>query len=130
MTIGNAWRSLRWLTVPCLVLALGAAVAAVVAAQDAAQVSPNVVKVKFENDRVRVLEVISNPGDKEATHSHPASVAYVISGGKLRITLPDGKTTVAEIKAGDAAYREPVTHSAENIGTTQVHQIIVELKKP
>ncbi len=35
-----------------------------------------------------------------------------------------------EFKTGDTLWREPVTHSAENIGTTQLHAIIVELKKP
>jgi len=99
-------------------------------AQDAEKVNPKVVKLKFENDRVRVLEVVSNPGDKELLHSHPASVMYVIEGGKLRITAADGKSNDVELKTGDTLWREPVTHAAENIGTTQLHTIIVELRKP
>jgi quercetin dioxygenase-like cupin family protein len=99
-------------------------------AQDAAQVTPKVVKVKFENEKVRVLEVTSHPGDKEMTHSHPANVVYVLEGGTLRITTADGKTSDVTFKTGDTLYREPVTHSAENIGKTTFHVIIVELKKP
>jgi quercetin dioxygenase-like cupin family protein len=99
-------------------------------AQDPVATNPKVVKVKFENDRVRVLEVVSHPGDKELTHSHPANVLYVIEGAKLRMTTPDGKSTDVELKTGDTLWREPVTHAAENIGTTTLHAIIVEMKKP
>jgi oxalate decarboxylase/phosphoglucose isomerase-like protein (cupin superfamily) len=99
-------------------------------AQDAAVVTPKVVKVKLDNEHVRVLEAISNPGDKEGMHSHPANVVYVVAGGKLRISTPDGKTNVLDLKTGDVLYRAPVTHAAENIGTTKVDVIIVELKTP
>ena len=99
-------------------------------AQDAATVTPKVVKVKLENDRVRVLEYTSDPGDKEALHSHPAFVVYVVTGGTLRITTPDGKSDDVEFKAGDIRWRDPVTHSTENIGKTQLHAIIVELATP
>jgi quercetin dioxygenase-like cupin family protein len=97
------------------------------ARQDAAAVSPTVVKVKFANARVRVLETISHPGDHEGWHSHPANVVYVIAGGKLRITTPDGKSNDVEFKSGDTLYRDPAIHSAENIGTTTLHAILVEL---
>ncbi|HXO21292.1 MAG TPA: cytoplasmic protein [Thermoanaerobaculia bacterium] len=99
-------------------------------AQDAAKVSPKVVKVTFENERVRVLETVSNPGDREAMHSHPANVVYVIAGGTLRISTPDGKSREVEFKTGETIWREPVTHAAENIGKTRLHAIIVELKTP
>jgi quercetin dioxygenase-like cupin family protein len=98
--------------------------------QDAATVTPKVVKVKLENDRVRVLEFISDPGDREGWHSHPAFVVYVVTGGTLRINTPDGKSNDVEFTAGDIRYREPVTHTTENIGKTQLHAIIVELEKP
>jgi len=96
-------------------------------AMDAATVTPKVVKVKLENDRVRVLDYVSDPGDKEDWHSHPAFVVYVVTGGTLRIATPDGKSIDDEFKAGDIRYRQPVTHTTENIGKTQLHAIIVEL---
>ncbi len=97
-------------------------------APDAATVTPKVVKVKLENERVRVLEYTSDPGDKEEWHAHPAFVVYVITGGTLRIGTPDGKSSDVEFTAGEIRYREPVTHTTENIGKTQLHAIIVELK--
>lgn len=97
-------------------------------AQDPAVVQSATVKVKFENERVRVLEAILPPGVKEQVHSHPAYVIYVQTAGKVRNYASDGKTTETELKAGEVLYREPLTHAAENIGTTTMHFILVELK--
>jgi hypothetical protein len=60
-------------------------------------------------------------------HSHPETVMYVIKGGKVRLTLPDGSSTIGELKSGDAALRPPVTHSDEALDDLEV--ILIELKK-
>jgi len=99
-------------------------------AQDPAVVNSKTIKVKFENERVRVLEAELPPGVKEQVHSHPAYLIYVLAGGKYRNYAADGKTTEGELKTGDVLYREPLTHAAENIGTTTQHLILVELKTP
>jgi quercetin dioxygenase-like cupin family protein len=109
---------------------LALACSRVAPAQDPAVVNAKLVHVKLDNSRVRVLEAVLQPGDKEQMHSHPAYVTYVIEGGKIRNHLADGKTAEAELKAGDVLYREPLTHWSENIGTTPVHVILVELKNP
>ena len=96
--------------------------------QDAAVANPKTVKVTLENVSVRTLETMLNPGQKEQMHSHPACVVYVISGGKFRSHTPDGKSVDGELTAGATIYREPVTHWTENIGTSPIHLIIVELK--
>ena len=99
-----------------------------VSAQDPAVVLASTVKVKFENEKVRVLEAELPAGVKEKMHSHPAYVIYVLAGGKVRNYAADGKITEAEVKTGDVLYREPLTHAAENIGTTTLHMILVEMK--
>src|SRR6266516_2335261 len=48
-------------------------------AQDPAVVNSKTIRVRFENDRVRVLESILPPGTKEQAHSHPAYVIYVLA---------------------------------------------------
>ena len=98
-------------------------------AQDAAKVAPNIYKVKFENERVRVLDVPSNPGDKSDWHSHPGGPFYVLEGGKMKMTTKDGKSTINELKKGQTGYEDAVTHKTENVGKTKVHLILVELKK-
>jgi beta-alanine degradation protein BauB len=99
-------------------------------AQDPLQVNAKFVQSKLDNSRVRVLDSVLQPGDKEQMHSHPAYVTYVVAGGKIRNHLADGKTVEAELKTGDVLYRDPITHWAENIGTTPVHVVLVELKNP
>jgi beta-alanine degradation protein BauB len=101
-------------------------------AQDPAVVNAKTIKVKFENDKVRVLEAELPPGVKEQVHSHPAYVIYVLAGGKFRNYSADGKTATgdSELKSGEVLYRDPLTHAAENIGTTTAHLILVELKAP
>jgi quercetin dioxygenase-like cupin family protein len=97
-------------------------------AQDPAVVNAKTIKVKFENDRIRVLEATLPPGVREQVHSHPAYVIYVLEGGRYRNYAADGKTTEGELKAGDVLYRDPLTHAAENIGDKTMHMILVELK--
>ena len=108
-----------------LLLLSGARVAP---AQDPLVVNAKTIQLELENDRVRVLEARLQPGDKEQMHSHPAYVVYVVAGGKVRTHGADGTATEAELRTGDVIYREPVTHWAENIGTTPIHLVLVELK--
>ncbi len=99
-------------------------------AQDPVKVAPNHYKVLLENDRVRVLEITYKPGEKAAMHSHPASVNYYLSDFKAKFTFPDGKTANIEGKKGVAEWHDAFTHAAENIDTTVIHLIAVELKEP
>ena len=102
----------------------------VASAQDPAVVNAKSITVKFENEKVRVLEAAIAPGMKEQMHSHPGYVIYVIEGGKMRGHTADGKVSESEFKAGEVLYRDPVTHWAENVGDTTVRLLLVELKKP
>ena len=97
-------------------------------AQDPAVVNSKTIRVRFENDRIRVLEATLPPGVREQVHSHPAYVIYVLEGGRYRNYAADGKTTEGELKTGDVLYRDPLTHAAENIGDKTMHMILVELK--
>ena len=84
--------------------------------------------MRFENDRVRVLEATLPPGVKEQVHSHPACVIYVLEGGRYRNYASEGKITEGESKSGEVIFLEPITHAAENIGDKPMHFILVELK--
>ncbi len=111
-------------------IAVFVVVAATLHAQDPAVVNAKTIRVKLENDRVRVLEATLQPGDREQPHSHPAYVFYVIEGGRVRNHAADGTTSEAELKPGDVVYRDALTHWAENIGTTTIRLVLVEMKKP
>src|SRR6266853_3720886 len=88
-------------------------------AQDPVKTSPQYYKVLLENDQVRVLEYRPKAGEKEAMHSHPAGVVYVLSGATLKFSYPDGGTEERAAATGEAIWRDPVTHAVENIGKTK-----------
>lgn len=118
---------MKRVTVFIFLFAFGLALPAI--AQDVLKTNPSTVKLKLENDRVRVLEAKLPPGHREQPHSHPANVIYVISGGKFRSHGADGKVSESTLETGAVLYRDPLTHWAENTGDTTIHLILVELKK-
>lgn len=98
--------------------------------QDPAKQSPQYYKVLLENDQVRVLEYRLKPGEKEPMHTHTPGVLYIFGDAKLRTTYPDGRTDESAGGAGEAHWRNPVTHAIENIGNTEAHALAVDVKKP
>ena len=97
-------------------------------AQDPVPIYPQNYKVLLENERVRVLDFQLKKGAKEDFHAHPAAVTYVIAPFKIRFTFPDGSTRIREAKAGDVFYGDALTHASENIGDTDAHGLLVEMK--
>ena len=96
--------------------------------QDPVMLSPQYYTVKADNERVRVLEYRLKPGQKEAMHSHPACVIYFFAPANLRVTLGDGKITESFVTEGEVVVRDPLAHALENIGNTELHVLLVELK--
>ena len=97
--------------------------------RDAVEQSPDLYSVRLDNDRVRVLDYRLKPGQMERMHTHLAGVAYVVNGAKIRTISPNGKQDVGELHAGDVHWRpNDIVHAVENIGDTEEHAIIVELK--
>lgn len=96
-------------------------------AQDTLTANADSATLKFENDRVRALEIILKPGAKDKEHSHPDYATYVVSGGKFRVHTKKG-VSVGEFKTGDVLFRSAQTHWAENIGGTTIRLILFEWK--
>lgn len=112
------------------VLSLLLAAPAALAAQDPTVLYPGNYQVMILNDQVRVMDFQLKRGAREAMHMHPAHVLYVLTGFRIRFTFPDGTTRVRETKAGEVLYSDAVMHSPENIGDTDAHGILVELRQP
>lgn len=91
------------------------------------QFHPRQLTVLAEDDSVRVLRFAPRKGESTPMHSHPKTVVYVVKGGKIRLTLPDGSSSVVELKTGETQLRAPVTHSDEALDDMEV--ILVEMKK-
>jgi quinol monooxygenase YgiN/quercetin dioxygenase-like cupin family protein len=111
-------------------LTTGAALTSTAAAQDPIPLYPENYKVLVENERVRVLDFRLSRGARERSHSHPAHVVYVVAPFEVRFTFPDGRTGIRKAAAGEVLFSEAVTHATDNIGGTDAHGILVELKTP
>ena len=101
-------------------------------AQDPVKVAGDHYKVISENDSVRVLDATLAPGAKAAMHSHPDLEVVVLEGGAVKWTFADGKSRLSgpEMKRGAVLFMKGEAHSAENLGKTTVHVVLVEFKKP
>ena len=98
-------------------------------AQDVLKVSPATNKVLVENQYVRVLQSTFKPGAKEPMHTHPAAWYYVSRAGTLKVTYANGKVEMWTPKVGEQAWMDgEEAHSAENVGTTTLEYILVEVK--
>lgn len=97
--------------------------------QDPTATNPELYRVIFENDRVRVLEYRDRPGDATAPHRHPDSVMYTVSSFRRRLRSGDRHVDV-ELAAGEVRWLSAQEHSGENIGDSATHSIFVELKEP
>ena len=107
-------------------LAIGA-IAGSSLAQDRRAVVPG-MEVLLENDCVRVQYHDVPVGQTIPMHSHPSYVVYTLKAFEARITLPDGTTRTSKREAGVAYWNEPITHSVQNLGTSDIHNLIIELK--
>jgi hypothetical protein len=90
---------------------------------------PDLYKVIFENERVRVLEYRDQPGARTHTHRHPDSVMVTLSDFRRRVTAGDRSVDV-QLRAGEARWLGAQQHSGENIGDSESHSVFIELKEP
>ena len=118
-----------WLVIAMSFIASGASVVRGLG-QDPVKLSPQYYTIRLENDRVRVMDYRLKPGEKEVMHSHPRYVACFLSGATLRSAVPNGTVSETTVKAGDVVWRDPLSHTTENIGSTELHVLVVELKVP
>jgi beta-alanine degradation protein BauB len=100
-----------------------------VGSDDPTVTDPDLYKVIFENERVRVLEYRDRPGDETHPHRHPDSVMYTLTAFKRRVTAGDRHVDV-DIPAGTVRWVGAQEHTGHNTGDTPTHSIFVELKEP
>ena len=104
---------------------------------DALIAAPKSHRILLENDRVRVLDVVVEPGEKEPPHTHNLpSVMYIDEPSQILYYDAEGKV-VFDLRKSDKPRIPPMTqylepeglHSVENVGDKRFHAIRVELKK-
>lgn len=87
-------------------------------------------KLILDNERVKMSEVRIGPGERLPTHTHGRYINYVLSDAKVRVIPKEGTAVEGEFKRGFVAYTDVVgvTHSIENIGSTEAVTLEIELK--
>ena len=100
------------------------------AAPDPLKAAPEMYKLLFENETLRIMEVTFKPGQKIAEHTHPnTQYVTVLEPGTLTIHHPDGSAAVNELKANQVVEIPAETHWAQNTGKSDVKLLVTETKK-
>jgi hypothetical protein len=89
------------------------------------------IKVILENDKIKVTEYDSSPGNGvcgKGEHTHPAHLTILLTDAKVRQTTSDGKTQDFDLKSGTTFWSEAVTHIAINNGNKPAKVYLVEVK--
>jgi quercetin dioxygenase-like cupin family protein len=91
--------------------------------------SPEHYTLLHEDNRIRVIDFVIEPGFRDQWHRHPHEAFYILKGGTLFIEPQDGDPIELTIKPGDVVSHESWTHRVSNIGDTTVHAVIFEVKE-
>ena len=74
------------------------------------------------------LEKLSDTsGQRTSPHFHPDYVLCALSSFKRKLTVSGGGRVV-EVKAGQVLWGKAQSHIGENVGNSDTHVLIVELK--
>lgn len=96
---------------------------------DAVNIAPDLHTVIYEDDKMRVLKVTVPKGATAEMHWHPHNINYILSGGTLQFTKPDGVVVSVDLQEGQVtSATTDSSHAVENTGDSTVETIQVELK--
>jgi hypothetical protein len=88
----------------------------------------------FENDRIRVWDMVLQPGEESPHHRHDADYVFVYTTpSRITAFLEGREPSTSEFGNGFVQYTEVgpgTTHRIRNSGTVEHRQILVELKGP
>jgi hypothetical protein len=87
----------------------------------------------FDNEKVRVWEVLLEPGERGAFHSHTTNYFWtVVDPGRGLQRFADGTYVIRDYLLGETKYLEhspdsELIHDLENVGDTRLRFVTVEL---
>ncbi len=113
---------------PALIAFAWLGAAPVAAAQDLVAVAPELATVEHEDARVRVVR-LHIPGHASLPlHDRPRRVVVSLTPNHVRLTRPDGTSSVTRTAAGAVAWSEPAVRTVANLGGP-VENVVIELKQ-
>jgi quercetin dioxygenase-like cupin family protein len=95
---------------------------------DPVKLDPKYHTVPLENDRVRVLRTVLEPGVKSPLHEHPHYVVVYLTELHTTMEMADGRVVDNPRRPGDVAWRDALKHATENVGARTAVEIQVEVK--
>jgi len=108
-------------------LCVGVATASAQTAPDSTVADPDVHQVVLENEHVRVFQALASAGRKSPMHSHPPFVFVSLGTARVRLTSPDAKTQILDVRPGTVFWIDGVEHSWELLAG-EVNVVAVEVK--
>lgn len=93
-------------------------------------------KLLFENDRVRVWEIVLEPGERAPFHRHEGDYFWTcVEPSAARSYNGSGRFQVQQYAVGQTSYfsypeGEFLVHDLENIGAGRLRFVTVELVEP
>lgn len=87
----------------------------------------------FENDRIRVWEVLLEPGERGPFHSHTTNYFWtVVEASRGLQRFSDGTYAIRDYVVGETKYlmnspESELIHDLENVGDTRLRFVTVEL---
>src|SRR5690348_11538868 len=90
--------------------------------------------LRFENDHVRVWEIVLGPGERGPFHVHDTTYFWTVTEpGRGLQRFPDGTFVARDYQPGETKYLvhspdRTLVHDLENVGSTTLRFVTVELK--
>jgi hypothetical protein len=109
--------------IPLLLLA-AVVTAAVPEPLDPINVAPHIHKLKFENDRIRVIEQILRRGETQPLHTHPDRLLVFLQTCAWMENDSDGSKRMQEFKYGEVVWAAAETHGGSNPEVVQQCRIL------
>jgi mannose-6-phosphate isomerase-like protein (cupin superfamily) len=87
----------------------------------------------FENERVRVWEILLQPGERGPFHNHTRNYFWtVVEASRGLQRFADGTFAIRDYEVGDTRFLEhtpedSLIHDLENVGETPLRFVTVEL---
>lgn len=87
-------------------------------------------RLLLENERVKIWEMLLEPGASSDLHHHTMDyVLCILAGTSVDADSPDGKSFRAEVEPGQVFYvQRGDTERAVNRSDTPFREIVIELK--
>ncbi len=121
--------SQKILSVAPLLLLAAVVAAAVPTPLDPIKIAPHIYELKFENDRIRVIEQILRRGDTQPLHAHPDRLLVYLQTCAWIEDDGHGSKRMQKFKYGDVAWAAAETHGGSNPEVVQECRIL-EIELP